>query len=104
MTGGREHLAEFCVLSSFFQIDHNNKIFGFIPRIHLEDKKSYVQSSTRVYDQMAFKYLSWALFPLILAYGCYSLMYEEHKGWYSWVLGMLYGFLLTFGECFDFFL
>lgn len=24
-------------------------------------------------------------------------MYLEHKGWYSWVLSMLYGFLLTFG-------
>lgn len=24
-------------------------------------------------------------------------MYVEHKGWYSWILSMLYGFLLTFG-------
>ncbi|OQV13471.1 Cleft lip and palate transmembrane protein 1-like protein [Hypsibius exemplaris] len=78
-------------------VDWNNKIFGLVPRVRIEDKKSYVESSTRVYDKLAFKYLSWVLFPLILAYGAYSLMYEEHKGWYSWVLGMLYGFLLTFG-------
>uniref|UniRef100_A0A674PM05 CLPTM1 regulator of GABA type A receptor forward trafficking n=1 Tax=Takifugu rubripes TaxID=31033 RepID=A0A674PM05_TAKRU len=26
-----------------------------------------------------------------------TLLYVEHKGWYSWVLSMLYGFLLTFG-------
>ncbi|XP_055334476.1 putative lipid scramblase CLPTM1 [Paramacrobiotus metropolitanus] len=78
-------------------LDRNNLVFGIFPRVRLEDKKSYVESSTRTYDQLAFKYLSWILFPLILAYGAYSLMYEEHKGWYSWVLGMLYGFLLTFG-------
>jgi len=47
---------------------------------------------------MAFKYLSWALFPLLASYGVYSLMYHEHKGWYSWVLSMLYGFLLMFGK------
>jgi hypothetical protein len=47
---------------------------------------------------MAFKYLSWLLYPLFGCYAIYSLLYVEHKGWYSWVLSMLYGFLLTFGE------
>lgn len=47
---------------------------------------------------MAFKYLSWLLYPLLGCYAVYSLLYVEHKGWYSWVLSMLYGFLLTFGE------
>ena len=44
------------------------------------------------------RYLSWALFPLLGGYAVYSVVYMEHKGWYSWVLSMLYGFLLTFGE------
>lgn len=47
---------------------------------------------------MAFKYLSWLLYPLFGCYAVYSVLYQEHKGWYSFVLGMLYGFLLTFGE------
>ena len=47
---------------------------------------------------MAFKYLGIVFFPLFLGYGVYSLLYLEHKGWYSFVLGMMYGFLLTFGE------
>lgn len=51
-----------------------------------------------VTPQMAFRYLSWILFPLLGCYAVYSLLYLEHKGWYSWVLSMLYGFLLTFGE------
>uniref|UniRef100_A0A2C9JFM2 Cleft lip and palate transmembrane protein 1 n=1 Tax=Biomphalaria glabrata TaxID=6526 RepID=A0A2C9JFM2_BIOGL len=46
---------------------------------------------------MAFRYLSWLLYPLLGGYAVYSLVYQEHKGWYSWVLSMLYGFLLTFG-------
>lgn len=48
--------------------------------------------------QMAFKYLGMVLFPLFIGYGVYSLFYLEHKGWYSFVLSMCYGFLLTFGE------
>ncbi|KAF0030406.1 hypothetical protein F2P81_017137 [Scophthalmus maximus] len=53
---------------------------------------------TKVMDvKMAFKYLSWLLYPLFGCYAIYSLLYVEHKGWYSWVLSMLYGFLLTFG-------
>lgn len=79
------------------EIDRENKWLGFIPKIRLTDKGSYVQSSTKVYDVLAFRYLSWALFPLLGCYAVYSLLYLEHKGWYSWVLSMLYGFLLTFG-------
>src|SRR5262245_3805747 len=65
--------------------------------IKLVDKSSYVESGTREFDKLAFRYLSWALFPLILAYSVYSLLYQEHTSWYSWVISMLYGFLLTFG-------
>lgn len=73
------------------------KALGIIPIPDFKDKGSYVQSSTKQYDELAFKYLSWALFPLLAGYAVYSLLYLEHKGWYSWVLNMLYGFLLTFG-------
>lgn len=72
--------------------------FGFIPNISFKEKVSYAESSTKDYDRLAFKYLSWVLFPLLTAYAIYSLVYEEHKGWYSWVLNMLYGFLLMFGK------
>ncbi|XP_059615846.1 putative lipid scramblase CLPTM1 [Phlebotomus argentipes] len=72
-------------------------IFGFLPRITFSDKGSYVESSTKQYDKLAFKYLGWLCFPLLIGYSAYSLVYNEHKGWYSFVLNMLYGFLLTFG-------
>ena len=48
--------------------------------------------------QMAFKYLGIVLFPLFIGYGVYALLYLEHKGWYSFMLSMCYGFLLTFGK------
>lgn len=79
------------------EINREEKLFGIIPKISFSDKGSYVQSSTKIYDLMAFRYLSMVLFPLLGCYAVYSLLYLEHKGWYSWVLGMLYGFLLTFG-------
>ncbi|KAA0188991.1 hypothetical protein HAZT_HAZT004684 [Hyalella azteca] len=77
-------------------INYEQRVLG-IPTLTLADKGTYVESSTKQYDQMAFRYLGIALFPLLGAYCCYSLIYYEHKGWYSFVLSMLYGFLLTFG-------
>ncbi|KAL9708458.1 hypothetical protein quinque_011976 [Culex quinquefasciatus] len=78
-------------------ITRENLLFGFLPRITFSDKGSYVESSTKQYDNLAFKYLSWLCFPLLVAYGIYSVIYQDHKGWYSFILNMLYGFLLTFG-------
>ncbi|XP_055546633.1 putative lipid scramblase CLPTM1 [Wyeomyia smithii] len=78
-------------------VTREHLVLGFLPRISFSDKGSYVESSTKQYDNLAFKYLSWLCFPLLLAYGVYSVIYQEHKGWYSFVLNMLYGYLLTFG-------
>ncbi|XP_025410544.1 cleft lip and palate transmembrane protein 1 homolog [Sipha flava] len=78
-------------------LDRQSRYLGIIPKITFKEKGSYAESSTKDYDRLAFKYLSWVLFPLLAAYAIYSLVYEEHKGWYSWVLNMLYGFLLMFG-------
>ncbi|XP_064624010.1 putative lipid scramblase CLPTM1 [Lineus longissimus] len=79
------------------KLDFEQRWFGIIPRLYFADKSTYLQSNTKVYDQNAFKYLSWLLFPLLVCYSIYSLFYVEHKGYYSWVLSLLYGFLLTFG-------
>uniref|UniRef100_A0A1A9W0F4 Cleft lip and palate transmembrane protein 1 n=1 Tax=Glossina brevipalpis TaxID=37001 RepID=A0A1A9W0F4_9MUSC len=75
----------------------NQKILGILPKISFKDKGSYSESPTKEYDRLAFKYLGWACFPLLIGYFIYSLVYNEHKGWYSFILDMLYGYLLTFG-------
>ena len=48
-------------------------------------------------ESQAMKYLSWVLYPLVVGYGIYSLIYEPHKSWYSWLLNSLVGAVYTFG-------
>ncbi|TPP58064.1 Cleft lip and palate associated transmembrane protein 1 [Fasciola gigantica] len=79
------------------QIDSSTRVLGIFPRVQVSYQTSYVETETKKFDQMAFRYLSWVLFPMLAMYCGYSLLYQEHRGWYSWVLSMLYGFLLTFG-------
>ncbi|KNC96940.1 uncharacterized protein SPPG_07763 [Spizellomyces punctatus DAOM BR117] len=65
----------------------------FIDRV----KPSKLVSKTQEYDELAFKYLSYALYPCLAGYAVYSLLYQEHKSWYSYVLGTLVGFVYAFG-------
>jgi hypothetical protein len=65
----------------------------FIDRV----KPSKLSAKTQKYDKMAFTYLSYVLFPLMACYTVYSIMYEKHKSWYSFILGTLVGFVYTFG-------
>merc|ERR1712051_290010 len=80
-----------------FSIDSENPILGVIPRLTFKDKSDYEDSGTKTFDRMAFRYLGMAFFPLAICYCIYSAIYNEHKGWYSFVLSSTYGFLLTFG-------
>jgi hypothetical protein len=41
------------------------------------------------------------LFPLAAGYCVYSVIYNEHKSWYSFCLSSTYGFLLMFGKLID---
>lgn len=43
------------------------------------------------------RYLSYLLYPLVGCFAVYSLMYERHKSWYSWILGSLTSCVYTFG-------
>ncbi|KAK9728595.1 hypothetical protein K7432_000944 [Basidiobolus ranarum] len=71
---------------------------GWLPwKISFEDKESYTESKTKEYDQMAFTYLSYVAYPLLFGYAIYTLLYETHRSWYSWVLGTAVGFVYTFG-------
>lgn len=73
--------------------------YGFdkYPWIKIEDKESYSESETKKYDKEAMKYLSYALYPLLFGYTIYSLIYNEHKGWYSFIIGTLVSFIYMFG-------
>lgn len=58
---------------------------------------SKLVKQTREYDAEAFGYLGYLLIPLLTGYTIYSVYYEEHKGWYSFIVGTLVGFVYLFG-------
>jgi hypothetical protein len=64
---------------------------GAFPKLKFENRESYETSKTRDYDTQAMVYLSYALYPLLACYSLYSVVYNEHKSWYSFVLNTLVG-------------
>ena len=78
-------------------ITHPRKNMHEKAREHTDPHSSLCSSATNALIQLAFKYMSWAMTPLLLGYAVYSLLYNEHKGWYSYVINMLAGAVYTFG-------
>lgn len=72
--------------------------WGSVPVLVFKDKQSYGQNKTKEYDEQATRYLSYLLFPLVGGYAVWSLVYQTHKSWYSWVVTSLTGAVYTFGE------
>ncbi|KAM5437972.1 hypothetical protein McanMca71_002191 [Microsporum canis] len=73
---------------------------SFLPYIIvLEDKHklSETEKKTQEYDEIAFKWLYIAAVPLLIGYAIYSLMYENHKSWYSYVIETLVGSVYAYG-------
>lgn len=63
-------------------------------------EKSNSEKQTEEFDEQAMKYLSYALYPLLLAAAAYSLIYQPHKSWYSWVVRSLVNGVYAFGFLF----
>lgn len=73
---------------------------SFLPyAIVFEDKHvlSETEKKTEEYDQIAFKYLYMVAIPLLVAYAIYSLMYDTHKSWYSFIITTLVGSVYAYG-------
>ncbi|XP_010252372.1 PREDICTED: cleft lip and palate transmembrane protein 1 homolog [Nelumbo nucifera] len=70
---------------------------GRIPVLRFKDRESYARNKTKEYDDLAMKYLSYVLFLLVACFSVYSLMYERHKSWYSWILSSLTSCVYMFG-------
>ena len=68
-------------------------------RISFEDKHklSDTEEKTKEYDEIAFKYMYIAGVPLLIAYAIYSLIYDTHKSWYSYVIATLVGSVYAYG-------
>ncbi|KAL6652701.1 hypothetical protein ACP70R_011626 [Stipagrostis hirtigluma subsp. patula] len=70
---------------------------GKIPMLRFRDRESYAQNKTKEYDALAMKYLTYVLFLLVIGFSIYSLKYEKHKSWYSWILSSLTSCVYMFG-------
>lgn len=68
-------------------------------RIAFEDKHvlSETEEKTKEYDAVAFKYLYMVAVPLLIAYAVYSLVYDTHKSWYSFIITTLVGSVYAYG-------
>ncbi|CAN1184490.1 Putative lipid scramblase CLPTM1 [Linum perenne] len=70
---------------------------GTIPMLRFRDRESYAGNKTKEYDDMAMKYLSYVIMFLAACFAAYSLKYERHKSWYSWILSSLTSCVYMFG-------
>lgn len=89
----------FGILLDFWKIKKASKVkkIETFPYFALEDNANYVESETKEYDRIAMRYMSYALFPILIGYTIYSVLYKEHKGWYSFIINTLVGCIYTFG-------
>ncbi len=74
--------------------------FKFLPYVVVfEDKHklSDTEKKTQEYDEIAFRYLYIIAIPLLGAYAVYSLIYDSHKSWYSFVITTLVGSVYAYG-------
>ncbi len=62
-----------------------------------KETETYSKSKTKEYDEVATDHLMFVTMPLVTGYGVYSLFHQKHKGWYSWILNTLVGFIYMFG-------
>ncbi|KAF9651128.1 cleft lip and palate transmembrane 1 [Thelephora ganbajun] len=71
----------------------------FKRRIEIRDKHvlSENEKKTQEYDALAFRYVSYGAIPCLAGYTIYSLLYETHRGWYSFVISTLTSFVYMFG-------
>lgn len=67
------------------------------PYFSVQDKETYSQSETKQYDEIAMTYMSYLSVPIVIGFSIYSLLYTQHKSWYSFVLNTLVSIIYTFG-------
>ncbi|KAG8064593.1 hypothetical protein GUJ93_ZPchr0004g39001 [Zizania palustris] len=70
---------------------------GKFPMLRFRDRESYAQNKTKEYDAIAMKFLTYILLFLVICFSLYSLKYEKHKSWYSWILSSLTSCVYMFG-------
>lgn len=93
-------LIELWKLKKAFKLEFN----GFRIKINAKTK---AEEATNEYDMKFMKYMSiYVLYPLVTVCALYSLLYIEHKSWYSWFIQSaangvyIFGFLFMLPQLF----
>ena len=76
------------------------RVQSVIPyRIRFEEKRklSETEQATKNYDEIATRWLLISSIPLLALYAIYSILYEEHKGWWSFTINTAVGFVYFYG-------
>ena len=60
-------------------------------------ERTKMQIDTDAYDRRAMRVLSLCLYPIVLVYGGYSLVYHPQRSWRSWILRTLANGVYMFG-------
>ncbi|XP_072751702.1 lipid scramblase CLPTM1L isoform X1 [Anoplolepis gracilipes] len=72
-----------------------------LPKIQFKtDDIDAAEAKTREFDTESMRYLSYLLYPLIIAGAIYSLLYQPHKSWYSWTINSIVNGVYAFGFLF----
>jgi hypothetical protein len=88
---------EFWKITRAFDVEVCQPVGRSWPPLKLKDRAGYQESDTRKHDEVAMRYLTYVLIPLVAGYSIYALVYESHRSWYSWALGSLVGAVYAFG-------
>lgn len=65
-----------------------------------KDEVLQAEKETNEFDRQGMKYLSFVLYPLVVGYAVYSLIYHPHKSWYNWTLTSAVNGVYAFGFLF----
>ncbi|KAL6305894.1 cleft lip and palate transmembrane 1 [Sparassis latifolia] len=68
-------------------------------KLEIKDKHvlSEDERKTQEYDKLAFRIVAYFAIPCLAVYTLYSLLYETHRGWYSFIISTLTSFVYMFG-------
>lgn len=71
---------------------------GFKKIENVREDITKAEQETQEFDKQGMKYLSFVLYPLVVGYAIYSLIYQPHKSWWSWTLNSTVNGVYAFGE------
>lgn len=79
------------------RIRPSNNIIGYTVKFEDKHVLSEDEKKTQEYDRLAFKIVAWGALPLLIGYSIYSLLYQTHRSWYSFIITTLAQAIYMFG-------